>query len=210
MTGGPVTVIAQWPMVILGDSLAEGRDDPDPAGGWLGWAGRLAGHLELPRGHVANVAKPGATAADVAREQLPRVRHLRPSLVLINCGMNDVLNGFERSDVARRLEEIFGWAWARGAAAIAAPVPHPPLLEQAPMSEFRKKRMLQRIHDVNEELSRSARVFGMTFIEQDSVPGVSDPSLWSADGIHLNSAGHAYVAEVIEQITRSLLSERAI
>jgi lysophospholipase L1-like esterase len=78
------------------------------------------------------------------------------------------------------------------------------------MSEFRKKRMLQRIHDVNRDLSRTAHEYGMTFLDQDSVPGVSDPSLWSADGLHLNSAGHAYVAEVMAHITRSLLGERAI
>jgi lysophospholipase L1-like esterase len=210
MNGEPVPVIARRYLVVFGDSLAEGRDDPHPAGGWLGWAGRLADHLQVPGERVANVARPGATAADVAQDQLPRVRHLRPSLVLVNCGMNDVLNGFERSVVGDRLEEVFGWARAWGAAAIAAPVPHPPLLERSPMSAFRKKRTLQRIHDVNHDLSRTAHEYGMTFLDQDSVPGVSDPSLWSADGIHLNSAGHAYVAEVMAHITRSLLTERAI
>lgn len=206
----PVTDIPRRDMVVFGDSLAQGRDDPDPAGGWNGWAGRLADHLELPREHIANVAQEGATAARVAREQLPAVRHLRPRIVLLNCGMNDALNGYDRPDAVRCIEQVFGWARETGATAIAASVPRPPLMDRAPMSEFRKKRTRQRIHDFNEDLRRCAREFGMTFLEPDSVPRVSDSSLWSADGIHLNSTGHVYVAEVIAQITRSLLSERAI
>lgn len=201
---------AERSMVVLGDSLAEGRDDPDPAGGWIGWARRLAGHLELPRESVTNVAAPGATAALVAREQLPAVQALRPRLVMLNCGMNDALTGFERSEAAGRLAEVFGWARAVNAALVAGPVPRPPLLDRAPISEFRKKRTLARIHDFNEELRRTASEFGMTFIEPDSVARVGDPSFWSADGIHLNSAGHVYVTDVIVHITGNLLGDLVI
>ncbi|MEU5884428.1 SGNH/GDSL hydrolase family protein [Spirillospora sp. NPDC047279] len=210
MNGWPEAYTARRYLVVLGDSVAEGQNDPDPAGGWIGWAGRLADALGLPRAHVANAARPGATIADVVRDQLPAVRHLRPGLVVINCGMNDALNGFQNADVADRLEEVFGWSRAMGAAAIAAPVPHPPLLDRGLMSEFRKKRVRQRIHEFNDALARSTKASGMTFLSPEAVPRVDHPSLWSADGIHLNSDGHAYVAEVIADIARDLLSERTI
>ena len=103
-------------LVVLGDSLAEGRDDPDPAGGWIGWAGRLAGTLDLDRDQVVNRGEPGATAAEVVRAQLPAVRGLRPRLVVLNCGMNDAVNGFDRLQVATDLGEIFGWIRSAGAA----------------------------------------------------------------------------------------------
>ncbi|MCP9967144.1 GDSL-type esterase/lipase family protein [Actinomadura madurae] len=89
-------------MVVLGDSVAEGQDDPHPAGGWLGWAGRLALHLGIPRDEMLNVSDPGAKIDDVARDQLPLVRDLRPRLVVLGCGMNDALRGFEPADAARR------------------------------------------------------------------------------------------------------------
>ncbi|MFI0371533.1 SGNH/GDSL hydrolase family protein [Actinomadura sp. 1N219] len=197
-------------MVVLGDSVAEGQDDPDPAGGWLGWAGRLARHLGIPREEMLNASDPGATVEDVVRDQLPAVRELRPGLVVLGCGMNDALRGFERPDAAARLDELFGWAAGIGAVALAIPVPRPPLLDLAPMSQFRKKRTVQRIHDFNEELGRAAREFGMSFPARESVAKVADPAMWSADGIHLNPRGHAYVAEVIADIARSLLGERAI
>ncbi|MEU8797370.1 SGNH/GDSL hydrolase family protein [Spirillospora sp. NPDC048819] len=201
--GGPV-------MVVLGDSVAEGQNDPDPAGGWLGWAGRLAHELGVSRAEMLNVSDPGATIEDVVGEQLPAVRDLRPGLVVLGCGMNDALRGFERADAAARLNELFGWARERGAVALAIPVPRPPLLDLAPMSQFRKKRTVQRIHDFNEELDRATGDFGIPFPARETVAKVADPAMWSADGIHLNPRGHAYVAEVIAHIARSLLGERAI
>ncbi|TDB85233.1 SGNH/GDSL hydrolase family protein [Actinomadura sp. 7K534] len=201
--GGPV-------MVVLGDSVAEGQNDPDPAGGWLGWAGRLARELDVSREEMLNVSDPGATIEDVVGTQLPAVRDLRPGLVVLGCGMNDALRGFERPAAAARLTELFGWARSRDAIALAIPVPRPPLLDLSPMSQFRKKRTVQRIHDFNEELARATREFGIPFPARETVDKVADPAMWSADGIHLNPRGHAYVAEVIANFARSLLRERAI
>lgn len=197
-------------MLVFGDSLAEGRDDPGPAGGWHGWAGRLAAALHWPAGGVVNVAGPGATMADVIGAQLPPVQHLRPRLALLNCGMNDAITGFERPELAGRIKEWFGWAAAAGARAAAAPVPDPPLLERTIISNFRKGRIRHRIAEFNEELRVNARSFGMTFIEPEAVAAVTDPSLWADDGIHLNSTGHALVAEVITGIARDLLDEQPI
>ncbi|TDD71778.1 SGNH/GDSL hydrolase family protein [Actinomadura darangshiensis] len=210
MGGRPEAGAAGPAMVVLGDSVAEGQDDPDPAGGWLGWAGRLARHLGIPPAEMLNVSDPGATVEDVARDQLPAVRELRPRLVVLGCGMNDALRGYEPAVAARRLDELFGWALRRGAVALAIPVPRPPLLDISPISQFRKKRTVQRIGDFNAELARACDEFGMIFPDRETVAKVADPVMWSADGIHLNPRGHAYVAEVIANIARSLLSERVI
>jgi lysophospholipase L1-like esterase len=210
MGGRPEAGAAGPAMVVLGDSVAEGQDDPDPAGGWLGWAGRLALNLGIPREEMLNVSDPGAKIEDVARDQLPLVRDLRPRLVVLGCGMNDALRGYDPADAALRLDEVFGWARGRGAVVLAIPVPRPPLLDITPMSQFRKKRTVQRIHDFNMELARVCGDFGMTFPERETVAKVADPVMWSADGIHLNPEGHAYVAEVIATIAGSLLSERVI
>ncbi|TYB46421.1 SGNH/GDSL hydrolase family protein [Actinomadura chibensis] len=210
MGGPPLAGPARTFMVVLGDSVAEGQDDPDPAGGWLGWAGRLARHLGVPGDELLNASDPGAKVDDVVRDQLPAVRELSPRLVVLGCGMNDALRGYDPAVAAACLDELFGWAVGRGAVALAIPVPRPPLLDLAPMSQFRKTRTVQRIHDFNAELARAGADFGMPFPARESVAKVADPALWSADGIHLNPRGHAYVAEVIADIARSLLGERAI
>ncbi|MBO2459987.1 SGNH/GDSL hydrolase family protein [Actinomadura violacea] len=207
MAGPPAAGAA---LVVLGDSVAEGRDDPGPAGGWLGWAGRLARHLGIAAGEVCNVADPGATIEDVARSQLPAVRGARPRLAVLGCGMNDALNGFERAAAGARLDEVFGWARDAGAPLLAIPVPRPPLLERSPISQFRKKRVLQRIALFNAELERAAAEFEMAFPARETVTKIADPAIWSDDGIHLSPAGHEYVAEVMSRLAAGLPGARAI
>jgi lysophospholipase L1-like esterase len=211
MTAQAVTGTTTWQgIVVFGDSVAEGCDDPNPAGGWIGWAPRLADLVDLPRDRVRNVAMRGANLTDVARKQLPVVRHLRPSVVMVNAGMNDALHGFQLDELRQNLADILGWARSTGATTIVAAVPTAPLMERSIMSEFRRKRTYQRVREINEELRRSAREFGATYLGHDAMPSVTDPSLWSPDGIHLNSAGHAYVAAAVAHITRRALSERSI
>jgi lysophospholipase L1-like esterase len=195
-------------MVVLGDSVGEGRNDPDPAGGWIGWPRRLASHLNVRGDQVTNVARDGASAASVAAEQLRAVRHLRPRFVAVSCGVNDGLNGFESSELTRHLDQIFGWGQEVGATLITAAAPAPPILERPIISEFRRRRTLNRIQQFNEELAGRAMAFGAVYAAQSSLPDVQDSALWSSDGIHLNSAGHAYAAAVIAHIARDVLGEQ--
>ncbi|HEU5029282.1 MAG TPA: SGNH/GDSL hydrolase family protein [Spirillospora sp.] len=206
MAGPPAAGAA---LVVLGDSVAEGRDDPAPAGGWLGWAGRLARRLGVASGDVLNVSDAGATIEDVVRDQLPAVRGARPRLAVLGCGMNDALNGFEPAAAGARLDEVHRWARDAGSGLLAIPVPRPPLLERSPISQFRKKRVLQRIAVFNTELERAAGDFGMAFPARETVTKIADPAMWSADGIHLSPAGHDYVAEVMAHLAAELLGERA-
>lgn len=96
-------------VVVLGDSVAQGCADPDPAGEWLGWAGRLARRLGLPRERVANLAERGASLTDLPTAQLPAARLLRPAAALVNCGMNDALHGFDPGRLDGALDQLFRW-----------------------------------------------------------------------------------------------------
>ncbi|GAA3934786.1 hypothetical protein GCM10023085_15180 [Actinomadura viridis] len=196
-------------LVVLGDGLAEGRDDPAPDGGRAGWAVRLAGLLDLPRDRVAGFGVAGATISEAARVQLPAARGLRPALVLLGCGLRDVVNGVPADDLRGHLEEIFGWARSAGAVAIAAPVLRPPLLARTIVSESRRNATLERIHALNAGMRESARAHGGEFIEPEMLPRLGDGSAWSFDGIHPNAAGHAHLAEVTAEIARPLIEAPA-
>ena len=58
--------------VAIGDSFTEGLDDPGPAGGYLGWADRVAGALarRQPGFRYANLAIRGKLLGEVITEQL--------------------------------------------------------------------------------------------------------------------------------------------
>ena len=81
-------------LVALGDSLAQGMGAMHPEDSW---AGRLAAHLERTRGEPVRVlvlGTCGATADDVARDQLPQVpaaalRGDADTLVALAVGTND-------------------------------------------------------------------------------------------------------------------------
>lgn len=184
-------------MAVLGDSLAQGRADPDPAGGWIGWSRRLAAELGIPEESVVNVAAEGATAVSVAREQLPAVRDMQPDVIVLSCGMNDVLVGIDETETESALSEIIRWGADSDSLVLLASLPTPPIVEQPVLSRLRKKRILQRVELFNNVLGRLSSRFGVPLIGPDVLADISNPDLWGEDGIHLNSAGHVYVSKIL-------------
>lgn len=58
--------------VAIGDSSTEGLEDPDGAGGYRGWANRLAERAAQDRGGLlyANLGVRGKRSRDIREEQL--------------------------------------------------------------------------------------------------------------------------------------------
>ncbi len=81
--------------VALGDSTTEGLDDPDGAGGYRGWANRLAERIAAHQGSLdyANLGVRGRCARQIKEEQLGPALALRPDLATVVAGMNDLLRG---------------------------------------------------------------------------------------------------------------------
>ncbi|MDN6332471.1 MAG: SGNH/GDSL hydrolase family protein, partial [Micrococcaceae bacterium] len=82
-------------MVSLGDSFTEGIGDPDPQspGGHRGWADRVAEQLSRQAEDFAyaNLAIRGRLLDQIHEEQLEPALELRPDLITICAGGNDVL-----------------------------------------------------------------------------------------------------------------------
>jgi lysophospholipase L1-like esterase len=88
--------------VALGDSTGVGVGAD--AGG--GYPARIARRLE--QGGMAvklvNLSVPGATAADLRKEQVPKVSAAKPGFVTVGIGINDLVKGRSLSEYARDLE----------------------------------------------------------------------------------------------------------
>ena len=94
--------------VAIGDSSTEGLDDPDGHGGYRGWANRLAEKVAEAQGPLlyANLAVRGRSTHRILEEQLGRAVAMRPDLVTLFSGTNDVVR--RRFEVrAPSLHEIF-------------------------------------------------------------------------------------------------------
>ena len=91
--------------VAIGDSFTEGLHDPDPGGGFRGWADRVARALsaQRPGFRYANLAVRGKRLGEVIAEQLPRAVEMAPDLVAsLAAGGNDILSGANVDILASR------------------------------------------------------------------------------------------------------------
>lgn len=181
--------------VALGDSLTEGVGDP--VGRSLrGWADRLAASLtELnPELQYWNLARRGLTTRQIRETQLERALELKPDLVSIVAGMNDLLAPeFDADSYRGDLGEIASTLAATGATLLMGTFPKQlPVLRLLPRDIARERRArLQAASDVVLEL---ADRYGECM---DAVPEwrytMAESSL---DGCHPNARGHAHIARL--------------
>ena len=96
--------------VAIGDSFTEGIGDPDPAapGGHRGWADRVAEVLaqQVDDFAYANLAVRGKLIAQIVADQVEPAVALRPDLISICAGGNDVIRpGTDPDAIADQLED---------------------------------------------------------------------------------------------------------
>lgn len=106
--GGPE--LPPYRVVVLGDSTVTGPGVRDPADTWVGIVAR-----ELAISHrvaLTSFAVGGATSVDVLRHQAPSAAALRPDLVLLSVGGDDVIRRIpprvSERNVGRTLDVLAG------------------------------------------------------------------------------------------------------
>ena len=180
--------------VALGDSLTEGLCDTSrmPAGQFRGWADRLAQLLAHEgSGHepfrYANLAVRSRRMRDLTADQLPTAVALRPDLVSILLGANDLVG--RRTDVralAAELESAVRVLRSTGA----------DVLLVTPFLPRRRAALLfaRRFARFASELRRIADATGSLLLDLEALPAIGDLGLWAEDKVHLRSRGHRFLA----------------
>jgi lysophospholipase L1-like esterase len=178
--------------VALGDSFTEGVGDPDPTrpNGLRGWADRVAEALARQSDDFgyANLAIRGRKLPAILDEQLEPALALRPDLVTIYAGANDILRPkvdidalAERYDVAlTRLADtgarlVVFTAFDPGGSAIYRP-------------------LRGRFALYNEFVRDSARRLGADVVDFWRLREYRDWRYWDADRMHMGPAGHQHMA----------------
>ena len=181
--------------VALGDSFTEGVGDPDPTrpNGVRGWADRVAEVLvaQHPEFRYANLAIRGRKMTAVLDEQVEPALGMRPDLVSMYAGGNDILrpkvdiDGIVApyADAARRLHDggahlvLFtgfdlGWAPIFG-------------------------HLRGRVAVYNELVREVADEVGATLVDFWRMREYRDPRMWDVDRIHMSSLGHRHMAVAV-------------
>lgn len=181
--------------VAIGDSTTEGLEDPDPRGGYRGWADRLAELIAAAQPEpleYANIAVRGLRLDEIRATQFDRALELQPDLISVFGGANDVLG--RRCDFsALRADHaaMFGEARRRGITVITFTMPDPSAFN--PLG----RRLRSRMFLLNDIIRTEAARFGVLVMDLQRYPVTEDPRLWFEDRLHGNPRGHALVAAAL-------------
>jgi lysophospholipase L1-like esterase len=178
--------------VAIGDSFTEGVGDWDSRypNGVRGWADRVAKQLSKldPSWRYANLAIRSKRLRQIIDEQLQPALDLRPTVVSVYAGGNDIL---ELRTSITPLMESYEEMVARIAAAGARPllftgfdVRIHPVLE--PM---RRRNWLY-----NEHVRRIADAYGALLVDYWCFDEYHDSRFWDVDRLHMSPAGHRNMA----------------
>lgn len=178
--------------VAIGDSFTEGLGDPSPEspGGLRGWADRFA---EVLGGYdenfaYANLAVRGKLIRQITEEQLEMALDLRPDLVSISAGGNDVIRpGGDPDHVAVQLEYLLRRFRATGATVMVFTG-----VDTAFQPVFRSIR--GRVAIYNENVRKIAQRHDGIVVDQWALEELQDPRYWAVDRLHLNPLGHHTIA----------------
>jgi len=202
----PLRYVALGDSYTIGTSVAEGERWPNQLVALLGSAesDAAATTLEL----VANLAVNGFTSADVLEVQLPRLAALRPELVSLLIGVNDVVQGvpaetYERN-VSAILDQLVSSVGAKGVVVVTTP----DYTVTPAGSDFGDPvRQAAGIREANRLLAAAAAARGVAVVDihDISLRARENRSLVARDGLHPSGAQYRLWVERIGPAVKGLL-----
>jgi lysophospholipase L1-like esterase len=177
--------------VALGDSFTEGLDDQRPDGTYRGWADLLAAGLaaQQPGLTYANLAVRGRLLPQIVVEQVPRALAMRPDLVSLVGGVNDLMRpSFDAAALHRRLDHAVA-ALRHGGSDVVLVVGVNPTGRSTALT-----RLMPRITALNESVADVAQRHGCYAVDLFDAHVFGDQRLWAPDRLHLSALGHERVA----------------
>jgi acyl-CoA thioesterase-1 len=185
--------------VALGDSTVEGVGASSPERNYVS---RVHARLRVvyPGARLTNLGRGGATSADVLRRQLDRAIELRPHLVTLSIGPNDITKGVSVATYAKNLDTILRRLAHETTAVIVVNL----IPDLAVTPRFNRSRERDAVAALtvrfNDALADRARAHGAQVVDlyaasQREVP--RSPELVGSDGYHPSDAGYARWAELL-------------
>lgn len=188
--------------MALGDSITEGWCDPvmtdlagNPTEPWFGWADRLALLIDAhqramgspaPRLEFANLAVRGRRVRHVVDDQVPAAIAMRPDLVSVLIGGNDLLSlKVDPDALAAHLETGIAKLRAAGSDVLLATGFDPGLTPFRFLSAFRGRAAV-----FSANLSSIAQRHGCIPLDLWGIGDFRDASHWSDDRVHPSTRGH--------------------
>jgi lysophospholipase L1-like esterase len=184
--------------VIVGDSLGAGRGDPVQGLELVGWAERLSCAIRSQgmSVRVTNLARSGLTTAEIARTQVDHALQLRPDLIVLAAGGNDLLGRAWDANAFRRAYAQLVERLVHGGAQVFTTTWHD-VPRAVPMPRALARRFSRRLAQAGNVVREVSNELGATCIDFWQFPDLLDAGCYSRDGIHPNARGYVRVTEVV-------------
>ncbi len=177
----------------LGDSASCGVGDPTPAG-WRGWAQLLADAIGRAH-HVSfcKLAVPGATVADVRRDQLPEALDHHPHIASLVVGLNDTMRS--TWDPAQLREDLLHCAatLARQGTLLVTVRFHDHTRVLG-LPEVLARPLRERIRVLNKIYDEVHERYGVLRLDLAADATINDRAFWAFDRLHPSELGHRVLA----------------
>ncbi|MBX9470769.1 SGNH/GDSL hydrolase family protein [Microcella sp.] len=178
--------------VAIGDSFTEGIGDPEPQspGGTRGWADRVAEVLaeRTEDFAYANLAIRGRLLQQIADEQVDAALALRPDLISISGGGNDIIRpGTDPDQVAELFDDTIGRLRSNGATVVMF---NGPDIGMTPVL----RRVRGKVAIYNENLRYVAAKHDAIVADMWALRQLKNPQMWAPDRLHFSPLGHHTIA----------------
>ncbi|MBG6108181.1 SGNH/GDSL hydrolase family protein [Frigoribacterium sp. CG_9.8] len=181
--------------VALGDSFTEGIGDPQPKspGGNRGWADRVAEELSEQTDDFAyaNLAIRGRLLRQILDEQVDVALALRPDLISISAGGNDIIRPNTDPDRLATILEA-GVARLRKDGATVVLFNGPDIGMTPVLNRSRGK-----VAIYNENLHAIALRHDLVVADMWALRELKDPRMWAPDRLHFSPVGHTAIARMV-------------
>jgi lysophospholipase L1-like esterase len=196
MQGRDMTQQHPWSRyVALGDSFTEGIGDPEPKspGGNRGWADRVAEVLsdQTDDFAYANLAIRGRLLRQILDEQVDVALALRPDLISISAGGNDIIRPNTDPDRLATILEA-GIARLRRDGATVVLFNGPDIGMTPVLNRSRGK-----VAIYNENLRAIALRHDLVVADMWALRELKDPRMWAQDRLHFSPIGHIVIARMV-------------
>lgn len=186
---------APWRRVLVaGDSIAAGEGDAVPGYGDRSWADRLADALAAadPGSAFLNLGQRQLVAAEIRDRQLRAALDFEPDLAVVTAGANDMLRrSFDPAALEPVLHQILGALTRSGCLIVTFGLFD--LSRTTFVPDGMRADLQHRLARLNELTGAVCERHGGVHVDFFDHPALDD-SLFSADMIHPNRRGHAYIA----------------
>ena len=176
--------------VAMGDSFTAGVKDDEPR-----WADEVARALG-PDTRYENLAWVGATSKDVEQQQVEPALELRPDLITLICGANDVLLSTrpDPTEYAERLSRMFERLRREAPQAEIMTATYPDISQFLDLRPRSRARVEQGMLLFNDACRTVAQRHDVALLDGFDHPAATDRDTYADDGFHPSEEGHRRAA----------------